>query len=78
MVLLGAGKTALSRHLLAHKPKQERGAILVNEFGEVGLDGALLSNQGAQVESKIELIDDKPLATQPLQQQLLATVLVLP
>ena len=49
MGFLGTGKTTLLRHLLAHKPKQERWAILVNEFGEVGIDGALLSAQGAQI-----------------------------
>lgn len=47
MGFLGAGKTTLLRHLLAHKPEQERWAILVNEFGEVRVDGALLSAQGA-------------------------------
>ncbi|MDN3641009.1 GTP-binding protein [Simiduia curdlanivorans] len=41
---LGAGKTTLIRHLLAHKPVAERWGVLVNEFGEVGIDGALLSS----------------------------------
>ncbi|WP_375056396.1 CobW family GTP-binding protein [Zobellella sp. DQSA1] len=49
MGFLGSGKTTLLRHLLAHKPEQERWAILVNEFGEVGIDGALLSDQGATI-----------------------------
>ena len=44
---LGVGKTTLIRHLLSQKPEQERWAILVNEFGEVGIDGALLSKGGA-------------------------------
>ena len=39
---LGAGKTSLIRHLLAHKPAHERWAVLVNEFGQIGLDAALL------------------------------------
>ena len=39
---LGAGKTTAIRHLLKHKPSQERWAVLVNEFGEIGVDGALL------------------------------------
>lgn len=43
---LGVGKTTLIRHLLANKPETERWAILVNEFGEVGIDGALLREQG--------------------------------
>lgn len=49
MGFLGSGKTTLLRHLLAHKPENERWAILVNEFGEVGIDGALLSDQGAVI-----------------------------
>lgn len=40
---LGAGKTSLIRHLLAHKPAHERWAVLVNEFGLIGLDAALLA-----------------------------------
>lgn len=40
---LGAGKTTLIRHLLAQKPANERWAILINEFGQIGLDAALLS-----------------------------------
>lgn len=40
---LGAGKTTAIRHLLAHKPASERWAVLVNEFGEVGIDGAFIS-----------------------------------
>ena len=39
----GAGKTSLIRHLLAHKPAHERWAVLINEFGQIGLDAALLA-----------------------------------
>jgi G3E family GTPase len=39
---LGAGKTSLIRHLLTHKPADERWAVLINEFGQIGLDTALL------------------------------------
>lgn len=39
---LGAGKTTLIRHLLAQKPAGERWAVLINEFGQIGLDAALL------------------------------------
>lgn len=41
---LGAGKTTLIRELLAQKPEDERWAILINEFGQIGLDAALLSS----------------------------------
>jgi G3E family GTPase len=40
---LGVGKTSSILHLLKQKPKNERWAILVNEFGEVGIDGSLFS-----------------------------------
>lgn len=39
---LGAGKTSLIRHLLEQKPADERWAVLINEFGQIGLDAALL------------------------------------
>ncbi|QKJ87860.1 GTP-binding protein [Paramixta manurensis] len=44
---LGSGKTTTLRHLLAHKPADEKWAVLVNEFGEIGIDGALLADSGA-------------------------------
>lgn len=40
---LGAGKTSLIRSLLAQRPAHERWAVLINEFGLVGLDAALLT-----------------------------------
>lgn len=40
---LGAGKTSLIRHLLGQRPANERWAVLINEFGQIGLDAALLS-----------------------------------
>lgn len=44
---LGSGKTTTLRHLLASKPEGEKWAVLVNEFGEIGIDGALLAESGA-------------------------------
>ncbi|MNQ05637.1 putative metal chaperone YciC [compost metagenome] len=41
---LGAGKTSLIRHLLAQRPAGERWAVLINEFGLIGLDAALLDS----------------------------------
>ncbi|WP_407313798.1 CobW family GTP-binding protein [Pseudomonas sp. nanlin1] len=40
---LGAGKTTLIKQLIQQRPTHERWAVLVNEFGQVGLDAALLS-----------------------------------
>ncbi len=39
---LGAGKTSVLRSLLAQRPSDERWAVLINEFGDIGLDSALL------------------------------------
>ena len=43
---LGAGKTSLIRQLLAQRPAGERWAVLINEFGQIGLDAALLTRAG--------------------------------
>ncbi|SEF02084.1 CobW family GTP-binding protein [Pseudomonas migulae] len=40
---LGAGKTSLIKHLLAQRPANERWAVLINEFGQIGIDAALLT-----------------------------------
>lgn len=40
---LGVGKTSIILHLLKQKPQDERWAILVNEFGEIGIDGNILA-----------------------------------
>ena len=40
---LGVGKTTAILQLLANKPENENWAVLVNEFGEVGIDSAILS-----------------------------------
>lgn len=42
---LGVGKTTAILHLLQQKPSHERWAVLVNEFGEVGIDGELCNSQ---------------------------------
>ncbi|QEY31501.1 cobalamin biosynthesis protein CobW [Synechococcus sp. RSCCF101] len=49
---LGAGKTTLLRHLLVESG--QRLAVLVNEFGEVGLDGELIASCGFCPEEEIE------------------------
>lgn len=43
---LGAGKTSLIRQLMAQRPEGERWAVLINEFGQIGLDAALLTRDG--------------------------------
>ena len=44
---LGAGKTTLIRHVLEHS-RGRRLALIINEFGEVGVDGELLRNCGVE------------------------------
>lgn len=41
---LGTGKTTSILHLLSVKPPQEQWAVLVNEFGDVGIDQALIES----------------------------------
>src|SRR6266849_6633828 len=43
---LGAGKTTLIRHVLGHAGGR-RLAVIVNEFGDVGIDGEILKGCGA-------------------------------
>lgn len=47
---LGAGKTTLLKHVLSQKPDGEVWAVLMNEFGQIGVDQALLpQDQGYAV-----------------------------
>ncbi len=49
---LGSGKTTLLRHLLSEG--HQRLAVVVNEFGTVGLDGDLLKNCGFCPDDKVD------------------------
>ena len=44
---LGAGKTTLINQLLSCKPEGARWALLINEFGRIGIDGALLTQDNS-------------------------------
>ena len=46
---LGTGKTSAIRSLIAQKPQNEQWLIIVNEFGEIGIDGAVLAENGIPV-----------------------------
>lgn len=46
---LGSGKTTAILDILQRKPADEKWAVLVNEFGEIGIDGAILSSSGAEI-----------------------------
>src|SRR5687768_6156515 len=53
---LGAGKTTLIRHLLQN-PGGRRIALIVNEFGDVGFDGALLADCGSPACGKDDIVE---------------------
>ena len=46
---LGAGKTSLISALLQAKPAQERWAIVVNEFGQIGIDQVAWAGSGVVI-----------------------------
>lgn len=46
---LGSGKTTAILHLLKQKPANERWAVLVNEFGQIGIDGKVISSQHSYI-----------------------------
>ena len=47
--MLGAGKTTALRYLISQRPAHERWAVLVNEFGDMGMDGDWLRETGVAV-----------------------------
>ncbi len=46
---LGAGKTTLLKQIIAWEDKLTETVIIVNEFGNVGIDGALIKDSGSDV-----------------------------
>lgn len=46
---LGSGKTTLAKHLLAERGRDMKTAVIVNEFGEVGVDGDILKGDNIDV-----------------------------
>ena len=53
---LGAGKTTLVRHLLAHA-KGKRIALIINEFGELGVDKEILAGCGDETCREEDMIE---------------------
>ena len=52
---LGTGKTTAILHLLSQAPTGQRWAVLVNEFGRIGVDGDLMQNAtGDHIEVYVE------------------------
>ncbi|MGB3337583.1 MAG: cobalamin biosynthesis protein CobW [Devosia sp.] len=54
---LGAGKTTLVRHLLAHAPKGKRIALIINEFGDLGVDKDILAGCGDETCREEDMIE---------------------
>lgn len=46
---LGVGKTTAILNFLKLKPADQKWAVLVNEFGEIGIDGAIMADQDAVI-----------------------------
>jgi cobalamin biosynthesis protein CobW len=53
---LGAGKTTLVRHILENA-KGRRLAVIVNEFGDVGIDGEILKGCGVETCSEDRIVE---------------------
>ena len=43
--VLGAGKTTAIQSLIDQKPEGERWAIVINEYGQVAIDNALIAGR---------------------------------
>tara|TARA_Y100001960_G_C14763621_1_gene875589 strand:+ start:663 stop:1625 length:963 start_codon:yes stop_codon:yes gene_type:complete len=52
---LGSGKTTLARNLLLAKPSDKKMAVIVNEFGDVGIDGTIL--EGREEGQSIDMVE---------------------
>jgi len=46
---LGAGKTTLLKHILSWKRDMSDTVVIVNEFGDIGIDGALLRGETSEI-----------------------------
>src|SRR5437773_9620596 len=55
---LGSGKTTLLRHVLDHGLRGKPVAVIMNEIGEIGIDGRVVTGLSA-VEKMVELTRDR-------------------
>jgi len=46
---LGAGKTTLLRNILSWKDDMSDTVVIVNEFGDIGIDGSLIENTNSEI-----------------------------
>ena len=54
---LGAGKTTLVRHMLAHAPRGKRIALIINEFGDLGVDKDILAGCGDETCREEDMVE---------------------
>ena len=54
---LGAGKTTLIRHLLQNAEGTAASRLVINEFGDVGVDGEILKGCGADVCREEDIVE---------------------
>lgn len=52
---LGAGKTTFIKYIMDYPPEGEKVVILVNEFGEIGVDGLILADQKGVIKDIVEM-----------------------
>ena len=45
---LGTGKTTTILEILKNKPQHEKWAVLVNEFGDIGIDSSIFINSNVE------------------------------
>ena len=55
---LGSGKTTLIHSLIEQKPVDEKWAILVNEFGQIGIDQAMFDARDGRIMSLMRYIEN--------------------
>ncbi len=53
---LGAGKTTLIRHMLQNA-QGKRIALIINEFGDLGVDGEILKGCGAETCTEDDIVE---------------------
>ena len=53
---LGAGKTSLIRHLISNTQGKKM-ALLINEFGDLGVDGELLKGCGDETCTEDDIVE---------------------
>ena len=51
---LGSGKTTLLNRIIKRFPKDKKLTLLVNEFGEVGVDGTLVEGEDIDVAERVD------------------------